>query len=166
MVAGAFQVKITNNELGGSGSAIFTLNSGDSFSIRNNFIYVNQFGILVNQIAGAGNFTIDNNSIISPCKIRITKAYAPIIRDNVLEQATTNTCNNNAQIDTDGNTLATTIQPPQIVGNQIKHRDESGKNEFRQSVHAASSAGSLETALKKQTEARRGLSSRAPCSPA
>jgi hypothetical protein len=117
---GAFQVRITNNEFGGSGSGLITSNSGDSFWVEHNFFYANQFAISVYQISGAGNFSIINNSIISACQILIKAGIAPIIRDNIIEQEVTNTCNDNAQIDINGDILGSTIQSPQIIGNQIQ----------------------------------------------
>lgn len=101
-------------------SGIKFTQAGDSLRVINNLISTATGGILVDQVAGAGEFYENGNNISAAggCII-ITKAVGPILEGGVCEQAVANTEANNAVVDV-GTGAGASVSSPKIINKQIQ----------------------------------------------
>ncbi|TXH51061.1 MAG: hypothetical protein E6Q97_19160 [Desulfurellales bacterium] len=119
---GFYNSDITQSWLGGGIGSTLT---GDSIRVTNNIISTANAGVTINQVAGAGNFTVRNNNIsgTAGCVV-VTGAVSPVIEDNICEQQATNTEANNSMIDLIGST--SNISSAKILKNQVQANAATG----------------------------------------
>lgn len=119
---GLFNFTVENSYLGGGIDFIY---AGDSLRVLNNLISTANAAVVLNQVAGAGNFVMSGNNVVATAgSVLVSQAVAPVIENNEFEQEYTNTEANNAMIDLTGS--LGNISSAKVVNNQVQANTGTG----------------------------------------